>query len=161
MLKLSRNGIKANFQTQGLPIKNNKLTALVNKGYRLSQLGNSAHWNRDQCVRTPFDLKWEHWTVNTKICMLSWHNTTIFASKGTGSRIWTLNGRNRDPNSFLLLKCMVDMWFWGIQVCAVKATIHYMYHWRLCLNNIYNNTSLCYCTNSRWTELTMHEIEEQ
>ena len=25
---------------------------------------------------------------------------------------------------------MVDMWFWGIQVCAVKATIHYMYHWR-------------------------------
>ena len=42
MLKLSRNGIKANFQTQGLPIKNNKRTGMVNKGYRLSQLGNSA-----------------------------------------------------------------------------------------------------------------------
>ena len=43
MLKLSRNGIKANFQTQGLPIKNNKLTALVNKGYRLSQLLGTVH----------------------------------------------------------------------------------------------------------------------
>ena len=38
MLKLSRHGIKANFQTQGLPIKNNKLPGMVNKGYRLSQL---------------------------------------------------------------------------------------------------------------------------